>query len=584
MSTEKTCLDKLKAARADADTWEKGSCYGHAWWVTTDEVHLSSPFYHLRTTCCGEAVSGAPEDTHGTMVNFSFRSRNEKVHLGQPEEDPFVQQYLRRRLHKSQDVCYETPVCSLQPTMLDFIVLTSLFVVIFLCCYLKVRQLRKNRVRDRRDLVDLDAEAASRGMSAELAIVSGASKHGVEKAQQQLQFIRSMDGLNVSDDDRYHIQGDAGSMGAGTVGGGAPLPSSWVVGEGSFATPRSPVAPQESSAPAHESSAAAQESSAAQFSAAQSSAAPQESSLLAHESSAAAQKSSAAQSSATQSSAAPQESSPQPSAAQSSVAHQESSPPAQESSAAQSSMAQFSAAHQESSPPAQESSAAQSFAAPQESSAQESSAAQSSAAQSSAAPQESSPPAQESSAAQPIAAPQESSPQAEKSSAAQSSAAPQAVASTVKSTDTVEVDETFTNTVEEKADGKEEVAVRKLTLHEEVTEWLEILSGEKLTVTDPSVDDIAAWLKDGRVLCSAANKIKPNIVKSIKKGKIAIKHRENINSFLAACRSFGLEDTFDVPDLHEAKNMERVLTCIYALGGASRSVAGFEGPFIGSQK
>eukprot|EP00927_Polykrikos_kofoidii_P076239 TRINITY_DN7305_c0_g1_i8.p1 TRINITY_DN7305_c0_g1~~TRINITY_DN7305_c0_g1_i8.p1 ORF type:complete len:480 (-),score=59.77 TRINITY_DN7305_c0_g1_i8:119-1558(-) len=361
MSTEKTCLDKLKAARADADTWEKGSCYGHAWWVTTDEVHLSSPFYHLRTTCCGEAVSGAPEDTHGTMVNFSFRSRNEKVHLGQPEEDPFVQQYLRRRLHKSQDVCYETPVCSLQPTMLDFIVLTSLFVVIFLCCYLKVRQLRKNRVRDRRDLVDLDAEAASRGMSAELAIVSGASKHGVEKAQQQLQFIRSMDGLNVSDDDRYHIQGDAGSMGAGTVGGGAPLPSSWVVGEGSFATPRSPVAPQESSAPAHESSAAAQESSAAQFSAAQSSAAPQESSLLAHESSAAAQKSSAAQSSATQSSAAPQESSPQPSAAQSSVAHQESSPPAQESSAAQPI-----AAPQESSPQAEKSSAEQS-SAPQES-------------------------------------------------------------------------------------------------------------------------------------------------------------------------------------------------------------------------
>eukprot|EP00927_Polykrikos_kofoidii_P076238 TRINITY_DN7305_c0_g1_i7.p1 TRINITY_DN7305_c0_g1~~TRINITY_DN7305_c0_g1_i7.p1 ORF type:complete len:450 (-),score=65.66 TRINITY_DN7305_c0_g1_i7:45-1394(-) len=422
MSTSRTCREQFETAKANAEAWEKGSCYGHAWWTKAAEVHHASPFYRLRAFCCGEDFETSPEDTTGTKVEFNFRPRNETVHLGEPEEHPFVQEYLRR-LHKSQDDCQEVPVCSQHPTMLDFIALTSLFVVVSLCCFLRIRRLRPDPLHDHRDLVDLDAEAASRGMSAELALVSRASAHGVEKAQQQLQFIRSMDGLNVSDNSTYQLHGDMSGMSAETVGS-APMPSNWTMG-GVWAN-------------------SVQESSAAP---------------------------------------------------------QESSPPAQTSSAA---LESSTAAHEE--------------------------------------------------------------------------------AKFVESKDTAEVEKTLTKSVEEKTD--EEVAVRKGTIHEatlqeEVVEWLQILSGEKLGVTDPSTDDIAAWLKDGRILCLTVNAIKPGTIKTINKGQMVFKQRENINYFNSACRDLGVTDTFPVNDLFEAKNMENVFTCIHALGGVSRTVAGFHGPFIG---
>jgi len=108
--------------------------------------------------------------------------------------------------------------------------------------------------------------------------------------------------------------------------------------------------------------------------------------------------------------------------------------------------------------------------------------------------------------------------------------------------------------------------------------WMEQLSG-----TRAGGQSLHEFLKDGTVLCRAMNAIKPGTIKAINNSTVPFKQMENIAAYLAACRAFGMKssDEFMTKDLYENANMVIVVDNIHSLGGLSRKVPGFNGPFIG---
>jgi len=117
-------------------------------------------------------------------------------------------------------------------------------------------------------------------------------------------------------------------------------------------------------------------------------------------------------------------------------------------------------------------------------------------------------------------------------------------------------------------------------LESEVIDWIQQVSGE----TRPEGTSTHEWLKDGLVLCTLANKIKPGVVKKPNTSKLAFKQMENITFFMTAARDMGVSESsmFGTPDLYEEKNMGSVVDCIYAFGGAVQvSQPGFTGPKLG---
>jgi hypothetical protein len=117
-------------------------------------------------------------------------------------------------------------------------------------------------------------------------------------------------------------------------------------------------------------------------------------------------------------------------------------------------------------------------------------------------------------------------------------------------------------------------------LEQEVTKWIEDITGEKKEGT------FADWLKDGKVLCALANKIKEGSVKKINQQSMPFKQMENITYFMNAARDMGVPETslFGTPDLYEAKNIGSVVNGIYAYGGAVQANAPeFTGPTLGTK-
>jgi len=108
--------------------------------------------------------------------------------------------------------------------------------------------------------------------------------------------------------------------------------------------------------------------------------------------------------------------------------------------------------------------------------------------------------------------------------------------------------------------------------------WMEQLSGMRA-----GGQSLHEFLKDGIVLCKAINTIKPGSVKTINNSTMPFKQMENVAAYLLACKALGMKssDQFMTKDLYENANMVIVVDNIHALGGLSRKVAGFSGPFIG---
>jgi len=96
--------------------------------------------------------------------------------------------------------------------------------------------------------------------------------------------------------------------------------------------------------------------------------------------------------------------------------------------------------------------------------------------------------------------------------------------------------------------------------------WLESVTGAKQKGT------FQEWLKDGRILCSAMNKLKPNSI-TVNGQSSAFKERENVSNYLAACKSYGVRETdlFMTEDLYENKNMGQVVQNISALASVAQT-------------
>ncbi|KAG7391705.1 Transgelin-3 [Phytophthora pseudosyringae] len=116
-------------------------------------------------------------------------------------------------------------------------------------------------------------------------------------------------------------------------------------------------------------------------------------------------------------------------------------------------------------------------------------------------------------------------------------------------------------------------------MENEARAWLEALSEMQIG------DDFGEGLRDGVVLCSAANKVHPGVVRRMEtKSKMPFKLMENVSAFLKACRVMGVNefDLFETVDLFELKDLGNVVRCIFALGRAvQRNYPDFSGPSLG---
>jgi transgelin len=95
-----------------------------------------------------------------------------------------------------------------------------------------------------------------------------------------------------------------------------------------------------------------------------------------------------------------------------------------------------------------------------------------------------------------------------------------------------------------------------------VKDWIETILGKSTFDNSQTFGDN---LKSGVILCNLVNKIQPYIIKKVHDSQVAYKQIENIGNYIKACSQLGLprQDTFDVPDLYNEKNLTLVLESIH---------------------
>ncbi|CAG8446209.1 8918_t:CDS:2 [Funneliformis mosseae] len=123
---------------------------------------------------------------------------------------------------------------------------------------------------------------------------------------------------------------------------------------------------------------------------------------------------------------------------------------------------------------------------------------------------------------------------------------------------TSKTDRLFVESLREEQFSKNQIAAK---------EYIEQTLGLKL----PS-NDLHEVLKDGVLLCSMMNRLRPDVIPQISRKDLAFVKMENINNFLNAARQLGLHtsDLFETVDLYEAKRMEKVVATILAIARVSK--------------
>jgi hypothetical protein len=89
---------------------------------------------------------------------------------------------------------------------------------------------------------------------------------------------------------------------------------------------------------------------------------------------------------------------------------------------------------------------------------------------------------------------------------------------------------------------------------------------------------LAAWLKDGTVLCALVNALRPGLARTIRRSDVPFNFKEsrrcqlNISAFLAAVRSLGVQPSncFETADLYDENDVAQVVRTILALRTAVR--------------
>eukprot|EP00644_Phytophthora_capsici_P015574 jgi/Phyca11/575123/estExt2_Genewise1.C_PHYCAscaffold_700149 len=116
------------------------------------------------------------------------------------------------------------------------------------------------------------------------------------------------------------------------------------------------------------------------------------------------------------------------------------------------------------------------------------------------------------------------------------------------------------------------------TAEEEAQEWIEAVLGEKFLTS------FGDSLKDGVMLCTLMNTIKPGLIPRIQTSSMPFKQMENVSAFVRACRSIGVAefDLFETVDLYNQKNLGQVAQCIHALGRTiQKTMPEYNGPLLG---
>jgi len=117
-------------------------------------------------------------------------------------------------------------------------------------------------------------------------------------------------------------------------------------------------------------------------------------------------------------------------------------------------------------------------------------------------------------------------------------------------------------------------------LEKSVRAWIEEVTGQK-----DDEQTFAQYLKDGQVLCSLVNAVRPGMIKKVHTSKMPFKQMENVTFFMKAARELGVIDSsiFASRDLYEERNMDSVVMCIYRFAGVVQvACPEFLGPFLGN--
>ncbi|RWS31724.1 muscle-specific protein 20-like isoform 2 [Leptotrombidium deliense] len=119
------------------------------------------------------------------------------------------------------------------------------------------------------------------------------------------------------------------------------------------------------------------------------------------------------------------------------------------------------------------------------------------------------------------------------------------------------------------------IAKRNKYVENEVLKWVFDVIGEKMP--DANIEDV---LHDGTKLCKFINELVPGYVTKINTSAEHYKSMENINTFLEACRKYGVHenDLFQTVDLYEKRDIGTVINCLVALARAVSRDSKFKGP------
>ncbi|CAB3407796.1 unnamed protein product [Caenorhabditis bovis] len=114
-------------------------------------------------------------------------------------------------------------------------------------------------------------------------------------------------------------------------------------------------------------------------------------------------------------------------------------------------------------------------------------------------------------------------------------------------------------------------------LASEILRWVQAVTGQQID-TNGSITNFIELFRNGTLLCTLANALKPGSIKKVNTSSMAFKQMENISFFLKFAEEFvAKSELFQTVDLYEGQDPNAVLICLSALARKSQKHFGVEG-------